>query len=78
MTEKICCDIPGYGEVTVTCAALDVAIARYLPASPHGLRQIIDDRSGIPLSVGTPMSALLCILADFDHNVDNSPLRSYQ
>jgi hypothetical protein len=69
--------IPGYGSVTVTCGALDVTMVTYLPASPNDLRKIIEERSDVVLMPGTPLSALLAILADFDHNVDGSLLRAY-
>lgn len=62
------------GGYTVTADALDAAMAKYLPASPAQLRAIVEDRSGVEYPEVTTVSAFLVMLADFDHNVDSSPL----
>ena len=62
---------------TVTTAALSVAIARYLPASPAELRALVEERIGAPVDRDLDVAELLIVLADMDHNVDHDPLRAY-
>jgi hypothetical protein len=73
--------VPDRGTHTVTSAALSVAIAKYLPASPLQLWAIIAERTGTeptdPQVRGLDIAACLVMLADFDYNVDDSPLRNY-
>lgn len=75
---KFTLHIDGYGTVTVTSAAFDAAMTRYLPASPMTLRTLCEERSGLDdLSYIEDVSSFLAMLADWDYNVDSSPLRSY-
>jgi hypothetical protein len=72
--------VPRFGYYVVTTAALDAAMSKYLPASPSDLRAIVADRVGVDVSVYRDVVeaiAFLVMLADFDYNVDDSPLRSY-
>lgn len=73
-THTVHVDIPNYGTVDLNSYALDYAISRYLPESPFGLCNIIEERTGERPRAGTPVVALLAMLADFDCNVDNHPL----
>lgn len=66
--------VPGHGTYTVAAAALDVAIVSYLPASPHGLRRIVEERTGRDYRDVTEVSSLLVILTDLDFNTDGHPL----
>lgn len=68
--DTISTDITGFGPVSVTESALDLAIARYLPASISGLRAIAAER--FP-DIGTlkyaGLTQLLMVIADSDYNV---------
>jgi hypothetical protein len=74
---RVSVDIPGHGRHTVTAAALDDAMTRYLPNDTRTVRAIVNERTASDYSDVTDLSALLIMLADFDHNVDDSPLRVY-
>lgn len=69
--------IKGRGYFEVTTAAMDAAMARYLPASPAQLRAVAKERTGMDYYDVLDVSAFLTILADFDYNVDDSPLRRH-
>lgn len=71
-------DIPGYGQTTVTTAAFDAAMSRYLPSSPAKLRELCESRSEpIKFDQVKDVCAFIAMLADFDYNVDDSPLSVY-
>lgn len=57
-------DIPGHGSFTPTAASVDLAIERYLPASPRQLQALVTERTGIDYSDVHEVSALLIVLAD--------------
>jgi hypothetical protein len=67
-------DLPGHGTHTVTTGALHHAIARYLPASIHSLRNLAAERGAVDYGDVHDIATLLIVLADFDHNVDGDPL----
>lgn len=60
------------GMTTVTAAALDATIERYLPASIRQLRVLCEERSGESYA-DKGLSEFLIMLADWDHNTDSSP-----
>lgn len=66
-----------HGTITVTAAALDETIRRYLPASAYDLRTTVEERTEVSYRDVFDVSAFLIILADFDHNTDSDPLRAY-
>lgn len=53
-----------HGRFRVSYAALDIAMARYLPASVITLRRVINDELGWDASDVQTVSELLVILAD--------------
>lgn len=73
----ITADIPNHGVHSVTAAALDATIARYLPTSCYDLRKVVEERSESNWGDVASITTFLVVLADFDHNVDSSPLRRY-
>lgn len=73
-TPTITADVPGHGQHKVTSDALDASIAKYLPASPAQLREIVEERTGLDYAQVREVSTFLVILADFDHNSDGDPL----
>lgn len=73
-TARATFDIPTYGFIVITTAALDAALARYLPASPSELRALCEDRSDCDLSAVYDVCTFVAMLADWDYNVDSSPL----
>lgn len=73
----ITADIPNHGVHSVTAAALDATIAKYLPTSTYDLRKVVERRSENKWNDVADMTTLLVVLADFDHNIDSSPLRRY-
>lgn len=66
--------VPGHGRAWVTSAAMDAAIARYLPASPAKLRALCEERTGLDFGNVYDVSTFLVMLADFDYNMDGNPL----
>ena len=66
--------IKGHGTHTVTSAALDMAMLRYLPSNPARLRAIVEERTASDWSDVEDVSTFVIVLADFDFNVDDSAL----
>ena len=64
--ETVTVRIYGHGEHTVPAYEVDRAIARYLPASPNGLREIVEERTGENWNHVLDVSVFLVVLADFD------------
>ena len=60
------------GEHRVTVAAMDMAIYRYLPASPRTLWETLAERTGEHVDTFRPMNITEClvVLADFEYNTD--------
>lgn len=70
--------IQGFGTVIITPWAMDYAMNKYLPNSVKGLRNLLCEREpDFDWSETRSISEMLAILADWDCNVDNNPLRAY-
>ncbi len=72
--DKIVVTTISHGEVVITSAAFDAAMSRYLPASPSFLRSICEERTGEDYLDIYEVSTFIAFLADWDFNVDGSPL----
>lgn len=75
MTDRVSVTLTGHGRVSVTTGAMDRTIARYLPASPFGLRQKIDTHEKNGYKPGhyddlLTVTEYLMVLAELDGPVD--------
>lgn len=68
-------NVERYGYIYITAAAFDAALNRFLPASLRQLREVCEERSGLEyMSSITEVSVFIAMLADWEYNVDGSPL----
>ena len=64
--------LKGYGIVTVTSAALERTIDKYLPSTKSSLQNTFLERSGLDYELIRywGISEFLMVFADWDYNVD--------
>lgn len=60
-----------HGQYQTRVSALDLVIARYLPASPNDLQEEIRERTGDPERTVATMTEGLMILAELDGYATN-------
>ena len=56
-----------HGTFTTTTSGLDRVISKYLPNSPNGLRELLQERTGNDYGDVRDVSAFLVMLADMDY-----------
>lgn len=75
MTDRVSIHIAGHGTYSTSADGLDVAISRYLPASPFDLRAMVARRTASPVSYWSDcltVSELLMVLASMDEAERNA------